>query len=923
MPADDLILNLRQIAAYPASGDPDAQLIAQSGGLGGPYVTMTPAQVIDAAFASPVSTNWQINGSMFVAGDLTAVNIGAQNASIRALDINQGTAAAFDADNLSVAGTPVATTVDVAALASTTVRSFNMRRGDVCLELDDVLCAGGAPNNSPRFEGTPRAPTPGSRSNSNRIATTKFVQFVSRLAQEQWAAETPLVNTFNGRVGCVELTEADVLQALGVTEIGQLVTEQFVADAISANNQTLAGIYAPLASPQFTGDPTGPTAPVGTSSGQLATTAFVMNAVAAATAGVSAFNGRTGDVTLNSTDIAAADGALLVSPAFGGTPTAPTAAVGTNTTQLATTAFVNATLGSIVQSFNGRTGAITLTGQDIISAGGAPLDSPGLTGVPLTPTAAAGTSTTQIASCAFVMAALAAAGAVQSFNGRTGAVTLLGNDVSAAGGALLAGPTFTGTPSAPTAPGGTATTQIATTAFVAQALAAGAVQSFNGRSGVVTLQASDITGAGGAPLNSPALTGTPTAPTATAGTASGQLATTQFVANALAAFGAGVLSFNTRTGAVTLTGTDIAGAGGALLASPAFTGSPTAPTASAGTSNTQIATTAFVQAAVATATSGVSSFNSRTGAVTLQAADLSAVGGALLASPAFTGTPSGPTAAAGTSTTQLATTAFVQAALTSFGGVTTFNGRAGAVTLTLADITGAGGAPNASPSFSGVPQAPTAAVGTSTPQIATTAFCFAGFLPFSGGNLTGPLSSNSTIGGVSISGGNVSIPGNLGVTGTIGGVSIAGGNVSVPNNVGVGAALTASVQVVTPSVQPISGDNTGTIGFPGSAWSQVVSYAFAQQSDARLKTKIDRTPVPVLDKLAALTPARFNWKTGDARRHWGFVAQDVRDALGADFGGYIAHEGHDGISLVELVAVLWRGVQQLAERVEQLEGRPA
>jgi hypothetical protein len=42
--------------------------------------------------------------------------------------------------------------------------------------------------------------------------------------------------------------------------------------------------------------------------------------------------------------------------------------------------------------------------------------------------------------------------------------------------------------------------------------------------------------------------------------------------------------------------------GGAALASPTFTGTPAAPTASAGTNTTQLATTAFVTAAVATAT---------------------------------------------------------------------------------------------------------------------------------------------------------------------------------------------------------------------------------------------------------------------------------------------------------------------------------
>ena len=68
--------------------------------------------------------------------------------------------------------------------------------------------------------------------------------------------------------------------------------------------------------------------------------------------------------------------------------------------------------------------------------------------------------------------------------------------------------------------------------------------------------------------------------------------------------------------------------------SPTLTGVPLAPTATAGTSTTQIATTAFVNASFAPK-----------------------------ASPALTGTPTAPTATAGTDTTQIATTAFVEAAV--------------------------------------------------------------------------------------------------------------------------------------------------------------------------------------------------------------------------------------------------------------------
>lgn len=84
----------------------------------------------------------------------------------------------------------------------------------------------------------------------------------------------------------------------------------------------------------------------------------------------------------------------------------------------------------------------------------------------------------------------------------------------------------------------TQATQAATKNYVdGIALAAGSVSSVVGKAGAVLL--SDLTGAGVAPLASPALTGTPTAPTQSAGDASTKLATDAFVAAALAALPGG------------------------------------------------------------------------------------------------------------------------------------------------------------------------------------------------------------------------------------------------------------------------------------------------------------------------------------------------------------------------------------------------
>jgi hypothetical protein len=204
----------------------------------------------------------------------------------------------------------------------------------------------------------------------------------------------------------------------------------------------------------------------------------------------------------------------------------------------------------------------------VSAAGGAMLASPAFTGTPSAPTAAPGVSTAQLATTAFVMAAIAAVSGVSSFNGRTGAVVLAAADLTAVGGALLAAPAFTGAPTSPTAAPGTNTTQLATTAFVQAAVAAGVagVASFNGRTGAVTLLAADISAAGGAPLNSPALTGSPSAPTPAVANNSTLLATTAFVTAAIAAIPAAVASFNGRVGVVTLAAADLTAASPAPLA---------------------------------------------------------------------------------------------------------------------------------------------------------------------------------------------------------------------------------------------------------------------------------------------------------------------------------------------------------------------
>jgi len=199
-----------------------------------------------------------------------------------------------------------------------------------------------------------------------------------------------------------------------------------------------------------------------------------------------------------------------------------------------------------------------------------------------------------------------------------------------------------------------------------------------------------------APLASPALTGIPTAPKAIAGTNSTQLATTSFVFDAVGAVG----SFNpatayTWTSPYQLYGNDqVLCVGNSLMnTNKPQTGLTSPEQGSQITNNTQIqGETDFVNYSGA----GVGGFcfqqmsstktllnlatlyrSNQTSILNLPTGSQYQIGGsnildavtskAPINSPAFTGVPTAPTATVGTSTTQLATTEFVEKAITDSG----------------------------------------------------------------------------------------------------------------------------------------------------------------------------------------------------------------------------------------------------------------
>jgi|OM-RGC.v1.000984075 hypothetical protein len=209
-------------------------------------------------------------------------------------------------------------------------------------------------------------------------------------------------------------------------------------------------------------------------------------------------------------------------------------------------------------------------------------------------------------------------------------------------------PIFTGVPQAPTAPTGTANTQIATTAFVTNSPAFAGVPT---APTAVTATATTQLATTAFVTNSPQFLGVPQAPTAPTGTANSQIATTQFVTNSPAFAGvptAPTAAYNDSSTQIATT----AFVQGEKV-SPAFTGSPTAPTAAYGNNSVLLATTAFVQGEKI--------------------------------SPAFGGVPTAPTAPSLTANLQIATTAYVINSLDDGGGVLGTMSKQNALSV---DITG-------------------------------------------------------------------------------------------------------------------------------------------------------------------------------------------------------------------------------------------
>lgn len=318
---------------------------------------------------------------------------------------------------------------------------------------------------SPVFLGSPTAPTPSNGSNNTQIATTAFVQ-----GAMGWATDGNVVTVdldtvttagfYNKLVGGVSANRPTgignwyiqvIRHNAQVTQVAfehTNGTPPTIATRSKSEGSGLWGtwnIFVDADSPVFTGSPIAPTAITGTSNTQIATTAFVANTVTTK--------------------------ADLASPTFTGVPTAPTAAAGTNTTQIATTAFANTKLDTSFLSNRtlGSYTAVPTAGVAVYYSGASP------TGVKPAGTDHAVARLAYSSAYSFDMAGdwrtdtLYLRGLNNGTYGTWRKVWTDGN-LDPALKADVASPSFTGTPTVPTPALGADSTQVVNAKFVSDVI---------------------------------------------------------------------------------------------------------------------------------------------------------------------------------------------------------------------------------------------------------------------------------------------------------------------------------------------------------------------------------------------------------------------------------------------------------------------
>ena len=366
----------------------------------------------------------------------------------------------------------------------------------------------------------------------------------------------------------------------------------------------------------------------------------------------------------------------------------------------------------------------------------APLASPTLTGTPLAPTAAAATNTTQIATTAFVRAEVSAlvASAPSALDTLNELSAALGNDANFATSVA----TSIGNGVATAANDATSKANAAQTAAQSFATSADTALSTSLTTNIATAKSQAISSAAtDATTKADAAQAAATSAAATDATTKANAAQSAATSAAATAADTKISTHNTATtsvhgiadtSALALTATVNSGlALKANLNSPTFTGTVTLPSGTVTSSmildgtiaTADIADSAITSAKIADGTIVDADINASAAIATSKISGLDTALGlkAALASPSLTGTPTAPTALAATNTTQIATTAFVRAevaalvgsagsTLDTLGEIATALGNDASLSTTLTTSIGLK-APTASPTFTGTVTIPT------------------------------------------------------------------------------------------------------------------------------------------------------------------------------------------------------------------------